>query len=197
MSKFFYTLTAFCIISLAASAQQQQYVQPNLSRGIHPGTVTTLDNQVLQGYVYFDDVYGNQKKCVFYTDYNDRKTEKVYKPNDIAAYTIENLQYKSIAYSGNIGFGKSDKHFLFIAKPGAVTTYVYWAPEQQMVWQKGDDEPVSNASMLFNLKKNLTKLVGDDPDLATIIETKGKVYLLGTLDQMVDQYNTWAQSKKQ
>lgn len=196
MKKILYLLTVISLFSISASAQSQQYTRPDLSYGIHPGTITDLNGQVTNGYIENGDYTHNEKKCVFYTDYNDKNTKKVYKPAELKGYSIENIQYKSIAYSGNISFGKPDQQFVFIARPGAITTFVYWAPEEQLVWQKGDDAPVSNSSMMFGFKKNMIKLVGDDTELADKINNKEKGYGLTSIDKIIDEYNTWAQAQK-
>ncbi|MBS1503445.1 MAG: hypothetical protein JST32_15360 [Bacteroidetes bacterium] len=190
---FFITLLAV-LISIGAAAQDNK---PNLEYRIYPGTVTTTDGQTIQGYVYNQDRETNQSKCIFYTDMHDSRTRKVYKPADLKGYSVENNQYKSMDYSGNIGIGKASRSFVFIAKPGAISTYLYFiGRDEQPVWQKGDEEPVSNATMLFGFKKAITKLVGDDADLAGKIDRKEKGY--GKLDIMaiVDEYNTWAAAKK-
>jgi len=194
MQKNLFTIMLLTLISISALAQNSK---PNLEYRIYPGTVTTTDGQTLKGYVYNQDRESNQSKCIFYTDMNDGRTRKVYKPADLQGYSVENIQYKSMDYSGNISIGKATRSFLFIAKPGPVSMYVYYiSREEQPVWQKGDEEPVSNASMLFGFKKAMLKLVGDDADLAGKIDRKEKGY--GKLDIMaiVDEYNTWAAAKK-
>jgi hypothetical protein len=197
MKKLLSLIVALVVFASFTRAQDQKYVEPNLTRGIHPGTVITLDKKVLQGYIYNSDHMQNQKRCIFYTDYNDGTTKKEYLPTEIAGYTIENLQYKSIPYSGNIGSGRGDQQFVFMAKPGfAINTFVYYTPGQQILWQKGDEDPVSNATMLFSFKKTLLALLGDDPDVAATINDKGRAYLMMNLDNLIDQYNTWAQNKK-
>ena len=197
MKKLLSLITSLMVLVSLANAQDQKYVDPDLTRGIHPGTVTTLDKKVLQGYVFNADHVQNQKRCIFYTDYNDGNTKTEYSPSDLVGYTIENLQYKSIPYSGNIGSGKGDQQFVYVAKPGfAINTFVYYTPAQQILWQKGEEDPVSNSTMLFNFKKTLLNLLGDDPDIAAIVNDKGRVYLMMHLDILVDQYNTWAQAKK-
>ncbi len=195
MNKFYLLLIMALTTGLKAHAQEQ-FTKSQLSYGVHPGTVTISDGQVLQGFIVNVDKTQNQNRCVFYTDYKDNRSKKVYKPSEILAYSIENDQYKSIPYSGNIGFGKPDKHFVYITKPGAITTYVYYATEQQILWQKSDEEPVSNTSMLLNFKKSILKLVGDDTELASKIESKEKGYSMLNLAQIIDEYNTWAIAKK-
>lgn len=64
--------------------------------------------------------------------------------------------------------------------------------EQQPVWQKGNDEPVSNSQLLFGFKKNAVKLVNDDAELVGKIERKEKGYGMLSLDKIVDEYNAWA-----
>jgi len=195
MRKLLFLLILTTIMGIHAYAQQ--YTKTSLTEGVHPGTITTLDGQVLKGYIINRDRQYNQKECVFYTDYTDSHTKKIYKPADIAGYTIENTQYKSINYSGNISFGKPDRHFVYIVQPGAITTFIYWANEEQPVWQKNNDEPVSNSSMLLSFKKSVLKLVGDDAELAAKIDSKEKGYGMLNIQQIVNEYNTWAESKKQ
>jgi hypothetical protein len=193
--KIIYALVS--IISLfTLRAHAQDYKKNQLSYGIHPGTVITLDGQIVTGYISNGNYEKNQKQCIFYTDYTDSRSRKEYHPADIAGYTIENNQYKTIAYSGNLGFGKPAKNFIYVTKPGAIATYVFWGLSEQLLWQKGDEEPVSNAAMLMNFKKSMLKLVGDNADLAGKIERKENGYGLINLSQIMDEYNTWAQSKK-
>jgi len=185
-------LVAF--IGMSAVAQS---TKPNLEYRLYPGTVTTQDGQTISGYVSNRDNESNQSKCIFYTDMHDGRTKKVYKPSELKGYSVENIQYKSMDYSGNIGIGKATRSFIFIAKPGPISSYIYFIDrDEQPIWQKGDEEPVSNATMLFGFKKAITKLVGDDADLAGKIDRKEKGY--GKLDIMaiVDEYNTWAAAKK-
>jgi len=192
----FYVLLILIVTAGLQSHAQQQLTKSQLSYGVHPGTVTTLNREVLQGFIINVDETQNQNRCIFYTDYKDSQSKKVYKPSEILAYSIENDQYKSIPYSGNIGFGKSDKHFVYVTQPGAITTFVYYTPQQQVLWQKGDEDPVSNASMMFSFKKSILKLVGDDTDLANKIESKEKGYGMLNLEQIINEYNTWATAKK-
>lgn len=189
-------LIVMFLVGMEPETRAQQNSNPELPYGIHPGTVTTLEGQTIQGYVINTDNSRNQKECVFYTDYKDSRSRSVYHPSDITGYSIENSQYKSISYSGNIGFGKASKNFIFLAKPGAVTTYIYRAPEEQVFWQKGNEEPVSNASMLLGFKKSVLKLVGDNAEMAGKIERKEKGYSVIYLTQIIDEYNAWASSQK-
>lgn len=194
MQKSVYIMLLAAFVSISAAAQTRQL---NLEYRAYPGTITTPDGQTVKGYVDYLRRGENQNKCIFFTDINDPGTMKVYKPSDLKGYSIENYQYKSVDYSGNIGFIKATRSFLFVTKAGAITTYVYSINgNEQLVWQKGDEEPVSNASMLLSFKKSMVKLVSDDADLAGKIDRKEKGY--GKLDIMaiVDEYNTWATPKK-
>jgi hypothetical protein len=184
------------MVCIAFKIRAQQATSTDLPHGVHPGTVTTADGQTLQGYVVEQDYVRNQKECIFYTNYKDARTERIFHPDDLKGYSIENHQYQTIAYSGNLSFGKANKNFFYISKPGAITTYVYYAPQPQVFWQKGDEEPVSNSSMLFGFKKAAIKLVGDDAELAAKIDRKEKGYGMMNLEQIVDEYNAWANSKK-
>ncbi|WP_342644376.1 hypothetical protein [Mucilaginibacter sp. CSA2-8R] len=196
MPKLYFVLLIFFVTGWQAHAQQGNYSL--LNRGIHPGTVTLTDGQLLKGFVMFKDREANQKECIFYTDYNDPSSQKVFQPKELNGYTIENDQYKSIPYSGNIGFGKPSRSFVFTVKPGTIGSYAYWSGigNEQLLWQKGNDEPISNSSMFFSFKKNMLKLIGDNPEMAAKVDRKEKGYTMMNTAQIIDEYNTWAESKK-
>jgi hypothetical protein len=48
MKKLPYLIAVLMLFASFAKAQEQKYVDPDLKRGIHPGTVTTLDKQALR-----------------------------------------------------------------------------------------------------------------------------------------------------
>jgi hypothetical protein len=70
------------------------------------------------------------------------------------------------------------------------------AGTEQMLWQKGNDEPVSNTSMLLSFKKSMLKLVGDNAEIAAKVDRKEKGYTMMNTEQIIQEYNTWAESKK-
>lgn len=148
------------------------------------------------GFVQNGDRERNQTKCIFYTNADDAKTKKTYKPSELKGYTIEDNHYRSVAYSGNINFGKAGRNFLLITQPGRISMYSYFLDDEQLVWQKGDEEPVNNASMLFSFKKNALKLLGDNTELSGKIERKEKGYGMTDIMGIVAEYNKWYDAKK-
>lgn len=194
MKKF---LSLFLIVcAMAINANAQDYLKPSLSYAIHPGTVTTLEGQVIQGYIDNSDNVSNQNRCIFYIDYKDRRSMKKYGPADIAGYSVENNQYKSINYSGSLKLGKAGKNFVYVSKPGAITTYIYWVPDEEVLWAKGNEEPVGTASLVLGFRKNMLKLIADHTELAGKVERKEKGFgPLNVLD-IINEYNVWAESKK-
>ncbi|WP_295794754.1 hypothetical protein [Mucilaginibacter sp.] len=193
MYKILCTTMLIALISIQANAQTGKF---NLDRHLYPGSITKTDGQVIKGYIFNQGKEANQRECLFYTDADDLRTKIVFKPADLVGYSIENFQYKSMNYSGNIGFGKNGRNFLLVLKPGAIGEYIYYLGEEQVVLQKGDEEPVSNASLFLGFRKSMLKLVGDDTELAGKIDRKEKGYGLTSLDAIVDEYNKWAASKK-
>jgi hypothetical protein len=196
MPKLYFVLFFIFVTGLRANAQQGNYSL--LNPGVHPGTVILADGQVLKGFVIYKNREANQKECIFYTDYNDPSSQKIYQAKELNGYTIENDQYKSIPYNGNMGFGKLSRNFVFTVKPGIIGSYAYWsgAGTEQMLWQKGNDEPVSNTSMLLSFKKSMLKLVGDNAEIAAKVDRKEKGYTMMNTEQIIQEYNTWAESKK-
>ena len=177
-------------------AKGQDYAKPASEYGIRPGTIVTLDGKTTEGYVFNAVITENQKKCIFYKDYKDSRTQKNYLPEELLEYSIENDHYKSISYSGALKFGKADKHFIYVAKPGIIAGYVFWAPEEQFFWAKANEEPVAAGSLFLGFKKNMLKLIGDDAELAAKVERKEKGYgPLNVLD-IINEYNKRAETKK-
>ncbi|MEJ7694597.1 hypothetical protein [Daejeonella sp.] len=187
------------IITLLVTALSQlafaQYAAPLTEYKIYPGTITMPNGSVVKGYILNRGVPENQNQISFYTE-RDGKTRKVYRPSDLQAFTIENNQFRSVPYSGSLKLGKANNHFVFVASPGAITTYKYWGPEEQIFWQKGNEEPVLSSSMIVAYKKNISKLFADYPALLKRVEARGKAYAMLNLDKIVEEYNTWAAAKQ-
>ena len=191
MKKIIFTLLITALSQLAFA----QYATPLTDYKIYPGSITMLDGSVVAGYILNRGVPENQNQISFYTE-KEGKTRKVYKPSDLQAYTIENNQFRSVPYSGSLKLGKADNHFVFVASSGAITTYKYWGPEEQIFWQKGNEEPVLSSSMIIAYKKNISKLLANYPALLSRVEARGKAYVMLNLDKIVEEYNTWAVTKQ-
>ncbi len=193
MNKIIY-LSILVAFGLSATAQPGKTHNVNQ---IYPGHIITLTNDTAQGFIQYGSREANQSKCIFYTNADDSKTKKIYKPSELKGYAVEDQHFRSLDYSGNIGFlGKGDRSFLLISEPGRINTYVYYLDNEQIVWQKGDEPAVSNASMLMGFKKNVLKLVGDYPELVAKIEKKEKGYGMLNIAAIITEYNTWYDSKK-
>lgn len=194
MKKFLSLFLVVCATALNTNAQD--YLKPSLSYAILPGTVTTLEGQIIRGYILNSDHESNQNRCIFYADHNDRRSMKKYQPADIAGYSIENNQYKSVNYSGSLKLGKAAKNFVYVTKPGAITTYIYWGPDEEIFWAKGNEEPVGTASLVLGFRKNMLKLIADHTELAGKVERKEKGFGPLNVLNIINEYNVWAESKK-
>jgi hypothetical protein len=76
MPKLYFALFFIFVTGLRANAQQGNYSL--LNPGVHPGTVILADGQVLKGFVIYKNREANQKECIFYIDYNDPSSQKIY-----------------------------------------------------------------------------------------------------------------------
>ncbi len=190
-------LLVFITSTTAFRSAAQDYAKNSLSYKIYPGTVTTLDGKVIEGYVLNQSSEQNQKECIFYADANDSRSKKIYRPEDLISYNIENYQYRTVNYSGPIKIGKSVRRFAFVAKPGAITTYAYWGPQEEMFWAKGNEEPVTGTSLAMGFKKNMAKLIGDDTELMGKVDRKEKGYGMLNILDIINEYNQKALTKVQ
>ena len=193
MNKILYTLLFVAVIGLQANAQGSI---SSLSHKLYPGTITKPGGEVVKGYVFNRGESGNQDKCIFWLDAADERTRTEYKPTDLIAYSIENVQYKTVNYSGNMPFGKASPHFLMIDKAGAISELAYFQSGTQLVIQKGDEDPISTTKLLLNFRGTMMKLVADDKELADKIDRKEKGYGRLETEAIISEYNTWAASKK-
>lgn len=184
----------FVLIGLGSQSKAQNYINPLPNLKLYPGTVVTLDGTVINGYVYNNYNEKNQKQCLFYKE-KDGRGEHIYKPNELISYTIENTEYRSVNYDGTLRFGKPGRNFAFVAQPGAITTYAYYGPEQQMFWAKGNEAPVIGADLTLGFKKNMNKLIGDNTTLAGKVERKEKGYGMMNVIDIINEYNAQALAK--
>jgi hypothetical protein len=193
MKKIFFLLLIVMAVGLQSKAQN--YINPLPGLKLYPGTVVTIDSTVINGYVYNNDNQKNQKQCLFYKD-KDGKGERIYKPDELISYTIENTEYRSVNYDGTLRLGKPRRNFAFVAQPGAITTYAYNNPDQQIFWAKGSEAPVIATDLTFGFKKNMIKLIGDNTELAGKVERKEKGYGMMNVIDIINEYNTQALAKK-
>jgi hypothetical protein len=188
----------FLLLILAGVQSQskaQNYMEPLPARQLYPGTVVTLDGTVIEGYVYNNYRDKNQKQCIFYKE-KDGRGEHVYKPDELKSYTIENTEYRSVNYDGTLRLGKPGKNFVFVAQPGAITTYGYYSgSEQQIFWAKDKEAPVIGTDLTFGFKKNINKLIGDNAALSGKVERKEKGYGMLNIIDIINEYNAQALKK--
>lgn len=190
-------LVVFITTVTAFRSAAQDYAANTLDNKIYPGTVTTLDGKTIEGYILNRGSDLNQNECIFFTNANDHRSKKNYRPEDLIGYSIENYQYKSLNYSGPIKFGKAARKFAFVAKPGVIATFIYYSPEKEMFWAKGNEEPVSSTSLAIGFRKNIAKLIGDDAELMGKVERKEKGYGMLNILDIINEYNQKALSKTQ
>ncbi|SMC94714.1 hypothetical protein [Pedobacter nyackensis] len=183
------------VIGVRSQSTAQDYIDPLPSLKLYPGTVVTLDGTVINGYVYNNYKEKNQKQCLFYKE-KDGRSERIYKPNELISYTIENTEYRSVNYDGTLRFGKPGKNFVFVAQPGAITTYAYYGSEKQIFWAKGNEAPVIGADLTLGFKKNINKLIGDNTALASKVEQKQKGYGMMNIIDIINEYNAQALAEK-
>lgn len=190
-------LLVFITSATAFRSAAQDYATNTLDTKIYPGTVTTLDGKVVEGYVLNRSSDLNQKECIFFSNANDQRSKKIYRPEDLIGYSIENYQYKSLNYTGPINFGKAARKFAFVAKAGVITTFFYFSPDKEIFWTKGNGEPVTSTSLAVGFKKNLAKLIGDDAELMGKVERKEKGYGMLNILDIISEYNQRALTKTQ
>jgi hypothetical protein len=183
---------------------------------LYPGYVVTLTNDTIQGYIEHGDRTMNQDKAVYYSDINNRKTKKVYKPEDLKGYMVGDKVYRSIHWSG--GLLEKPLKFNLLVQDGAITQYHFYTKDEgyvvqvrskdetdaeydaricqtQMVFQKNDGKPFAETSLGLGFAKKMAEIVADYPELSTKVKNKEKGYGMLNLLTIIDEYNVWAAQK--
>ncbi len=208
-----FTIAACILVVGFASAQDWKaynYYQP------YPGYIITLAGDTVRGYVMHGDRTSNQGKAIFYTDVNDKKTKKEYKPTELKGYSVGDKVYRSIKYSG--GLLSNKMNFVLVKTPGRITEFAHYTKDEgfivqvrkgnetdqeyderiakeEVIYKKGDEDPVRPQSFLLSWKKTMDKLVGDNPTLYAKVEKKEKGYGMLNILDIMKEYNAEFEGK--
>lgn len=168
----------------------------------YPGYVIMNSNDTIYGYIKFNDVVKNQKKCEFYQNEMDKKPTKVYTTKELKGYLVSNTLYKTINYSG--GLLSKPLRFLKVSIDGELTMFVFYeegtvpyntARKETMVYYKWHDKnfpkPITNDKFGFSFANKVSEYVADNKELSNKVKNKEKGYRLINLYEIIDEYNTW------
>ena len=182
---------------------------------VYPGYIIKLTGDTVQGFVEHQDRTGNQKKCLFYTDPNNKKSKVVYKVDDIKGYKVGDKVYRAINYSGGL-FGKP-LAFNLLTKDGHIAQYMWYSEVMEItmrggnetvyeydkrkntemqVYQKGTDQPFDHQKFGLKWGKVMAELVSDDKELAQKITNKEEGYGMFKHYEIIDEYNAWYEKNK-
>jgi hypothetical protein len=217
MKKTKFTLAVLLLVASLSSFAQDWEGKTYHYWSIYPGYVVTKSGDTLKGFIEHQDRNGNQNKCIFFSDLNNKKSKVVYKPEDITEYHVGDKTYRSITYSG----GLLDKIYKFnlLIKDGAIAQYRFYTFEQsgpvtvrgnneteyqfdqrnakeESVFCKKGMKPVSNTSLILGFKKKMAELLSDYPELAKKVENKEDGYKLLQVYKIIDEYNNYMLNKK-
>ncbi len=168
----------------------------------YPGYIIKNNNDTIYGYIKYNNVVKNQKKCEFFKNEMDKKPSKVYSTKDLKGYLVSSTLYKTINYSG--GLFSKPLRFLEVSKDGELTMFVFYEEGSipynterptTMVYYKWHDKnfpkPITNEKFAFSFAKKVSKYVADNKELSNKVKNKEKGYKLVNLYEIIDEYNTW------
>jgi hypothetical protein len=206
-----YRILLACIVMIFAvnGSKAQDWKAYNFYQP-YPGYIINPGGDTTRGYVVHGDRVGSQNKVVFYTDVNDKKSKKEYKPSDLKGYGVGDKNYRSINYSGGL-FAKP-LNFVLVRNAGKITEFAHYTKDEgfiiqvrkagetdhqyderiskeETIFKKGDEDPIRLSSFLLSFKKNMAKLISDNPTLYAKVENGDKGYgKLNVLD-IIKEYN--------
>lgn len=182
----------------------------------YPGYVVTTKGDTIKGYLQHQDRDGNQEKAIFFSDPNDKKTKKVYKPNDLKAYMVGDKIYRSVDYSGGLVGGHQS--FALVIMDGQLHQYRWYSNntstgglspvkvmrpgesdydydkrvnDEKDLWQNGDGKIQEHQGLILGFNKKFSELVADDKELAEKVKNKDKGYGLMQIYDIAAEYNKW------
>ncbi len=202
-------LLAIAFVAVSAATYAQDWKAYNFYQP-YPGYVITNAGDTLRGYVVHGDRIQNQNKAIFYSDVNDKKTKKEYKPSDLKGYRVGDKEYRSINYSG--GLLKKVLNFVLVKNPGRITEFEHFTKDEgfivqvrkqnetdqeyderickgEGIFKKGDEDPIRLSSFLLSWKKLMAKLISDNPTLYAKVENGDKGYGKLNLLEIIKEYN--------
>jgi hypothetical protein len=211
-------LLAFALmlfVSISASAQDWSGKTIKFD-DIYPGYIVSLKGDTTTGYVLHGGRSYNQERCVFFEDATKKKRRE-FKPSELKAYGVADKHYRSLHFSG--GLLAKPMSFVLVSKPGAITGFTYYSPKNdnlfqvrggnesladfdarihsdEIVWQKGSEDPVQHTDFVLGFAKKMSKLVADNTELAAKVSNKEKGYGLTSVFSIIEEYNRWAETKK-
>jgi hypothetical protein len=176
----------------------------------YPGYIIGPNGDTTKGYIVHGDRIQNQNKVIFYTDVNDKKSKKEYKPSELKGYRVGDKEYRSINYSG--GLLSKPLNFVLVKNDGRITEFAHYTKDEgyiiqvrkagetdqeyderickeEVVFKKGEEDPIRLSSFFLSFKKNMAKLISDNPTIYAKVENGDKGYgKLNVLD-IIKEYN--------
>ncbi len=188
---------------------------------IYPGYVITHEGDTIQGFIKLNNLIDNQRKALFYNDPEDKKYTEKYKPKDIKAYKTGPRLYESFKFrptnedrgyhfflkilDGPVSLyrwyyepqSRSEERLKIdennIANSKIDLSFSEADLNSELIAIKNEGEPVKldQLKYLTNFKKNMSKFLADDRELAQKIARKEKGYRYENLIEIIKEYNEW------
>jgi hypothetical protein len=210
-----FCLAVASLLGTAASAQDWSGKTYKFD-DIYPGYIVSQKGDTTTGYVLHGGRAYNQGRCVFFEDAT-RKSRREFKPSELKAYGVADKHYRSMHFSG--GLLAKPMSFVLVSRPGAITMFTYYSKNNdnllqvrggnesladfdarihgdEIVWQKGGEEPLQQQDLVLGFAKKVSKLVSDYPELSAKVAAKEKGYGLAGIYNIMEEYNRWAESRK-
>ena len=201
MQKNKFLLLALCLLfALNMNANPQDWSGYRTGE-LYAGYIIKNDGTRVEGYIEAQprganpgnlQLNSNQSRVIFYTDREDKKSKIIYKPADLTEYKIADKTYRSMHYSG--GLSSKPLRFLLLVKDGRIAQYMWYENdngewEETVIFQKGQEAPVSIKSFALGFSKKMSELVSDNKELAEKVKNKEKGYGLLSLYDIIEKYN--------
>ncbi len=184
----------------------------------YPGYIIKTDGDTVHGALLLKNKISNQGKVFFFNTMDSEEPSARYKPKEIKAYKVADRFYETKKYTPENTLMRYC--FLLKVINGPVCMYrVYWDDKQRIkideedIWKSkidltfSEDELQSQrlgcrngeeelalfdgAKFILGFRKQMSKYLGDCPDISYKIDKKEPGYLWGDLEKIINEYNDW------
>lgn len=166
---------------------------------LYEGFLINKDNSREEGYIVYQNPLERREKVVFYKNKDDRRSKKEYKPKDLNGYQVGSVEFRTMKYKMLV---VNVTIFAEISVKGHITIFnvcnnyndVKREYEYEMLFQKGDDAPVSSTKFL-RFSKKMSAYISDHKELAKKVKDKEKGYRFLSMLAVIAEYNEWYEAQ--
>ncbi len=189
-------LIVFCCLGVTQSVKGQTYY-PESEFKYFNGYIVNLNNDTINGKIRYHNYLKMQDRVYFK---NTDNVMSVYSPTDLIGFGYSSESYYWLSTTHTILKTSDGKdRFVIIEEIGGVSYYKYYKKDDTkdigysdvVLLIKPGEKPTSQQKFFFGFKKNFSKYLSDNEEIAKKIANKEKGYKMLSQTKIIREYNAW------